>query len=131
MQNCTVSYKTIIQMMQQWPLLKEWEVSFPTNLEFLSNSDLDLLNQQIFTTRKANLESITLDIFLGYDSFGDPKYFLDVLLSCCNVAELRVLVLYTNGWPPEYSQRLLQSIPNMHQMNTLHLKEKTMQSLLL
>jgi len=72
--------------------------------------------------RKANLESITLNVSDGgCNSYENVKYFLDILLNCCSVTKLRYLELYINECPVEYLQRLLQSIPNMHQMKHLAL----------
>jgi len=124
MHNC-VSYITAMQMLQQWSLLKKWEFAVPYSYnlnQFVWNIDIQLLNHQVSTMRKANLESIAFDICLCNKRDGNAKYFLDILLSCSNVAELRSLVLFINDWPAEYSQRLLQNIPNMHQMKHLTFK---------
>jgi len=119
--NFFVSYMTVIQMMQQWPLLKEWNLRVPYFDQSASDDDLDLLNEQVSTMKKVNLESISLDCD-ECSSDDNAKYLLNILLSCCNLAELRSLVLYIFDWPKEYSQRLLQSIPNMLQMKHLTFK---------
>jgi len=65
---------------------------------------------------KANLESISLDIYGNFDKDENSKYILNILLNYCHVEELKSLELYINDWSVQYRQRLMQSISNMHKM---------------
>jgi len=82
----SVSHTVAIQMIQQWPLLKGWELVVSYFDQFVSNADFELLNQQVYTMRNASLKIIRVDIFLRAEN---AIYLLNDLLSCCNVAELK------------------------------------------